>query len=69
VAVVGLGQIMADLYAEGGKATDETAEEIIRRLEEKKNYIPFSERARRDYAYALLKEYRRYIADREGGDR
>lgn len=60
---------MAELYAEHMKATHETAQEIIERLEEKKNYIPDSDRVRRDYAYALLKEYRRYIADRSGGNR
>jgi len=48
------------------KATDETAEEIIKRLEEKKNYIPGSERVRIEYAYALLREYRRYVKDRSG---
>lgn len=41
---------MADLYAEGRKATDETAEEIIDRLEGAKNFIPSSERARKEYA-------------------
>ena len=56
VGVIGLTDIMADLYAEGKKATDETAEEIIKRLEAKKNFIPSSERARREYAYVLLRE-------------
>lgn len=54
---------MADLYAEGKKATDETAREIIRRLETRGNYIPLSEMIRREYAYALLKEYRTYLKD------
>lgn len=57
---------MAELYAEGMKATDETAEQIIKRLEEEKNYIPVSERVRREYAYALLREYRKYVRDRSG---
>ncbi|MBI5248717.1 MAG: hypothetical protein HY912_04415 [Desulfomonile tiedjei] len=57
---------MAEFYAEDMEATDKTAEEIIKRLEEKKNYIPESERVRRDYAYALLREYRSYIKDRSG---
>ncbi len=57
---------MAELYAEDLEATDKTAEEIIKRLEEKKNYIPESERVRRDYAYALLREYRNYLKDRVG---
>jgi hypothetical protein len=46
--------------------TDKTAEVIIKRLEEKKNYIPESERTRREYAYALLREYRKYVKDRSG---
>jgi predicted transcriptional regulator len=63
VGVIGLDDIMADMYAEGRTASEETVEEIIARLEAKKNYIPSSERARRDYAYALLKEYRSYLKD------
>jgi hypothetical protein len=57
---------MAELYTEGRKATDQAAEEIIRRLEAKKNYIPSSERIRREYAYVLLKEYRTYAKERSG---
>lgn len=64
VGVVGLDAIMEELHFEDRKATDETAEEIIKRLEAKRNYIPSSERARREYAYALLKEYRKYLKDR-----
>ena len=60
---------MADLLAEDMKPNYETTEEIIRRLEEEKNYIPDSESVRREYAYALLREYRRYIEDRSGNDR
>ncbi len=60
---------MAELYAEDMKPTDETAEEIIKRLEEKKNYIPDSERVRGEYTYALLREYRNYIKDRSGSGR
>ncbi len=62
--MLGLDAIMAELYAQGRKADDETIEEIINRLEAKKNYIPSSERARKDYSYSLLKEYRKYIKDR-----
>jgi hypothetical protein len=64
VGVFGLDDVMAALYSEGRKPTDETAEEIIHRLEARKNYIPSSERARRDYAYVLLKEYRKFVKDR-----
>lgn len=60
---------MADLLAEDIKADYETTEEIIKRLEEKGNYIPDSERVRREYAYALLREYRQYIEDRSGNGR
>ncbi len=58
---------MAELYAQGMKADYKTAEEIIGRLEEKRNYIPDSERVRKEYAYALLREYRKYIKDRSDG--
>ena len=64
VGVIGLDEILADLYAEGRQANEDTAEEIINRLEAKKNYIPSSEPARREYAYVLLKEYRTYVRDR-----
>jgi hypothetical protein len=67
VGVNGLEEIMAELYAEGKKATNETAEEAIKRLEAKKNYIPSSYSVRREYAYALLDKYRTYIEDRSGG--
>lgn len=69
VGVIGLDGIMAELYAEGRKATDETAEEIIKRLEARKNYIPSSDLARREYSYVLLREYRNYIKDRSGSGR
>jgi hypothetical protein len=64
VRVNGLDEILADLYSEGRRANEETAEEIIKRLEAKKNYIPSSDRIRRQYSYVLVKEYRRYVADR-----
>jgi hypothetical protein len=69
VALNGLDDVMAELYAENMKATDEAAEAIIKRLEEKKNYIPGSECVRREYAYALLREYRKYVKDRSGSGR
>jgi hypothetical protein len=61
--VYGLDEIMAELYAEGKPANDDTAEEIIKMLEDHKNYIPSSDRAHRDYTYVLLKEYRKYVKD------
>jgi hypothetical protein len=69
VGVIGLDDIMAELHAEGRKVTDETAEEIIKRLEARKNYIPQSERAHKEYSYVLLMEYRKYIKDRSGSCR
>jgi hypothetical protein len=69
VGVIGLDDIMAELYAEGRKATDRTAEEIIERLEARNNYIPSTERVRKEYAYVLLNEYRAYVKDRSGSGR
>jgi hypothetical protein len=67
IGVNGLDDIMAELCAEGKKATDATAEEAIKRLEAKKNYIPSSYSVRKQYAYAILDKYRTYIEDRYGG--
>ena len=61
---MGLVEIMADLYAAGRPANEATAQEIIDRLEAQKNYIPSSDRVRREYAYSLLREYRTYLQDR-----
>jgi hypothetical protein len=65
IAVNGLVEILAELYFEGRQANKETAEEIIKRLEVQKNYIPSSDLTRREYRYILLKEYREYVKDRE----
>jgi hypothetical protein len=65
VGVFGLDEILAELYAEKRKPNDETATLIIKRLETKKNFIPPSENVRRDYAYVLLKEYRKYINEKQ----
>ena len=66
---MGLIDIMAELCAENRKVTDETAEEMIKRLETRNNFIPSSDSARREYAYVLLKEYRHYIKERPGSSR
>lgn len=66
---MGLDEIMAEFYAEDRKAVHETAEEIVNRLEENKNFIPPSERVRREYVYVLLREYKNYIKDRSGSHR
>jgi hypothetical protein len=63
VAVTGLSEILADLYAEGRPVNLETSEEIVNRLE-KTNYIPSSERTRREYRQSLLKEYSIYMEGR-----
>jgi len=63
VTVIGLDEIMAELYSEGRKANDETAEEIIKRLEAKKNYIPSSERVHKEFSYVLMKEYRKHLKE------
>ena len=60
IAVNGLAEILAELYSEGRQANKETAEEIIKRLEAQKNYIPSSDLPRREYRHILLKEYREY---------
>ncbi len=69
VGVIGLDDIMAELHAEGRKPTDEASEEIIRRLEARNNYIPSSERVRKEYAYVLLNEYRAYVKERSSSSR
>jgi len=69
VGVIGLDDIMLELYAQGRKATDETAEEIIKRLEAKKNYIPSADSTHKEYAYVLLKEYRMYVKERSSSSR
>lgn len=68
-SVMGLDDIMAELFAENRKADSETAREIIERLEGKGNYIPSSESVHREYAFVLLDEYRKYIKNRTGNER
>ncbi len=68
ISVFGLDETLADLYSEGRTANEETAEEMIKRLEAYKNYIPSSDRAHKEYVYLLLKEYRKYVKDQTGKD-
>jgi hypothetical protein len=63
-----LDEVLAELYSEDRPANDETAEEIITRLEAGKNYIPSSDKARKEYAWVLLREYRKYVKDRTEND-
>ena len=65
IRVNGLNEILADLYSEGRQGNKETVNEIISRLEAKKNFVPSSDRTRKEYAYVLLKEYRKYITERK----
>ena len=65
IRVNGLNEILADLYSEGRQANQETAEEILHRLEAQGNFIPSSDRTRKEYAYVLMKEYRKYVAGRK----
>ena len=62
-SVFGLDEIFAALHAEGRKPNEETAQEIIKRLEDMKNYIPESESVRREYRYVLLREYKTYLKE------
>ncbi len=68
VRITGLNEVLADLYSEGREANKETGEELIKRLEERNNFIPSSSRTRREYAHLLLAEYREYIEGPGAGD-
>ena len=48
IRVTGLNEILADLSSEGKRANGETAEEIINRLEAQGNFIPSSDRTRKE---------------------
>jgi hypothetical protein len=63
IRVIGLDEILADLYSEGRLPNKKTAEEILDRLEKHNNYIPAS--GRREYKSVLFKEYRVYVAGRK----
>jgi hypothetical protein len=59
VAIVGLEEILAAVYAEGRQVTIETAQEILKRVEAQ-NYVAPGDR--KEYPDLLLKEYRTYVA-------
>ena len=63
IRVIGLDEILADLYSQGRLPNKETAEEILDRLEKNNNYIPPS--ARWEYKSVFVKEYRDYVAGRK----
>ena len=69
VRIIGLSEVLADLHSEGRQPNRETAEEIINRLETQKNFIPSSDRTRKEYAYVLLTEYREYTEGRADSNR
>ena len=64
--VTGLNEILEAVHSEGMKPCKETAEEITDRLE-KQNYIAPS--ARKEYRDLLLKEYEKYLKNRENDPR
>jgi len=66
IGVKGLDEILEDIYTKGKPVNNDAAEEIVNRLEEK-NYIPSS--ARREYQNLLLREYKKYVADRKDNTR
>jgi hypothetical protein len=61
VRVNGLSEILAAVYSEGRQANQETGEKIIHWLEKAGNFIPSSDRTRKEYCSVLLKEYRDYV--------
>lgn len=63
ISLFGVDETFAEIYSEGKPPNDETAEEIIKKLEAYNNYIPSSDRVHREYAYLLLREYKRYIRE------
>lgn len=64
--VMGLNEILADIYSKGRQVNADTAEEIVERLSEK-NYITPS--FRQQYCDLLMEEYRRYVKIRSDDKR
>lgn len=56
------------MYCEGRQANQETAREIVKRLEVAKNYIPSSDLVRREYGHVLLEEFKSYAKDQAAKD-
>jgi len=63
IQIMGLDEIMDELYLEGRPSNQETAEELLDRLGKANNYIPPS--ARQEYKSVLLKEYKDYVASQK----
>ena len=53
-------ELMKEFKEQGREPSNEVAEEILKRLEVR-NYIPSSEKVRREYSYVLLREYKRFF--------
>ena len=60
MGVYGLMELMKEFKEQGREPSNEVAEEILKRLEVR-NYIPSSEKVRREYSYVLLREYKRFF--------
>jgi hypothetical protein len=61
VGLMGLDEVLDALYREGKQPDDSTAIEIIERLRQNKNYIPYSPSVQDVYQKTLLGEYRRFV--------
>jgi hypothetical protein len=68
VAVKGLNEALAELYAEGRPANQETADELLARLEAHGTFVPPDLVVRREYRGELLKKYTEYV-EGKGGER
>ncbi len=61
VGLMGLDEVLDALYREGREPDDSTAMEIIERLRDRKNYIPYNSSVQDLYKRTLLNEYRRFV--------
>lgn len=61
VGLIGLDEVLDALYREGKEPNDSTAMEIIERLRQKKNYIPYNPSVQDLYQRTLLGEYLRFV--------
>ena len=57
---------MADLFAESRPANQETAAELLARLEANGTFIPDDYVTRREYRGEVLKKYAEYIEGKQG---
>lgn len=63
--VFGLDEIFENLYREVRKPDNETASEIVKRLESKSYIAPT---ARKQYEEAVLKEFKKFYEQKKGGE-